>query len=233
MSRRRFDLLVFDWDGTLADSTAIIAHALQTACRDLGCTVPDDVAARYVIGLGLVDTLRYLAPDLDAREYPRLSARYREHYLAHEARIPLFEGVPELLTELRNGGYRLAIATGKSRVGLDRALAFHRLTNAFHATRCADEGMSKPHPDMLHHIMRITGTAPEATVMIGDTTHDLQMAANAGVAAIAVTHGAHGMERLAEHATLATVTSVADLRAHVALEVSSQRRDDLTRRTGR
>ena len=208
---RRFDLLVFDWDGTLADSTSIIAQALQNACRDMGCVVPDEMAARYVIGLGLVDALRHVAPALEAQHYPRLSARYREHYLAREAEIPLFEGVRELLAELRENGYRLAVATGKSRVGLDRALAFHRLTDAFDATRCADEGLPKPHPDMLRHLMRATGMAPETTVMIGDTTHDLQMAANAGVAAIAVTHGAHGVERLAEHKAVAVANSISDL----------------------
>jgi phosphoglycolate phosphatase len=209
---RRFDLLVFDWDGTLADSTSIIAQALQNACRDMGCAVPDDLAARYVIGLGLVDALRHVAPALDAQHYPRLSARYREHYVAREAEIPLFEGVRELLTELREGGYRLAVATGKSRAGLDRALAFHGLTGAFDATRCADEGMPKPHPDMLHHLMRTIGIGPEATVMIGDTTHDLQMAANAGVAAIAVTHGAHEMSQLSHLHPFAVTGSLAALR---------------------
>lgn len=117
----------------------------------------------------------------------------------------------ELLAQLRESGYRLAVATGKSRVGLDRALAFHNLADAFDATRCADEGMPKPHPDMLHHLMRATGISPESTVMIGDTTHDLQMAANAGVAAIAVTHGAHGVERLAEQQSIARLNSIAEL----------------------
>jgi phosphoglycolate phosphatase len=210
--KRRFELLVFDWDGTLADSTAIIAQALQNACRDMGCAVPDDLAARYVIGLGLVDALRHVAPALDAQHYPRLSARYREHYLAREAEIPLFEGVRELLAELRGGGYRLAVATGKSRVGLDRALAFHGLAEAFDATRCADEGMPKPHPDMLQHLMRTTGIGPAATVMIGDTTHDLQMAANAGVAAIGVTHGAHGESQLSDLNPLAVTGTLAALR---------------------
>jgi phosphoglycolate phosphatase len=209
---RRFDLLVFDWDGTLADSTAIIVRALQNACRDLGCAVPDDVAARYVIGLGLVDALRHVAPALDAEHYPRLSSRYREHYLAREAEIPLFEGVRELLSDLRDSGHRLAIATGKSRPGLDRALAFHGLVGAFDVTRCADEGMPKPHPDMLHHLMRATGTPAAATVMIGDTTHDLQMAANAGVAAIAVAHGAHGVEELGAATNIAIARSVSELR---------------------
>jgi len=211
MTERQFDLVVFDWDGTLADSTSIIAAALQGACRDLGCKVPDEEAARYVIGLGLIDALRHVAPSLDAEDYPRLSARYREHYFAREAEIPLFDGARDLLADLRARGHRIAVATGKSRVGLDRALAYHRLTEAFDATRCADEGMPKPHPDILHHLMRAPATPASATVMIGDTTHDLLMASNAGVAAIAVTHGAHAAERLAEHPTLGVAASVAAL----------------------
>lgn len=222
MTTRRFDLLVFDWDGTLADSTTIIAEALQCACRDLGCAVPDDVEARYVIGLGLADALRHVAPELPVRDYPRLSARYRDHYLAREAQIPLFDGARELLRDLRDTGYRLAIATGKSRVGLDRALAFHRLTSAFDATRCADEGQPKPHPDMLHYLMQATGAAPEATVMIGDTTHDLLMAANAGVAAIAVTHGAHDAERLRYHRAVTAARSIAELRCRLMAYLISE-----------
>jgi phosphoglycolate phosphatase len=191
MSASRFDLIVFDWDGTLADSTTVIAEALQGACRDVGCRVPDEVAARYVIGLGLTDALRHVAPDLALADHPRLSARFRDHYLAREAQIPLFDGARELLQALRANGHRLAVATGKTRVGLDRALAFHGVAEAFDATRCADEGRPKPYPDMLLHLMQRLGVRPDRTLMIGDTTHDLQMAADAGVAAVGVTHGAH------------------------------------------
>src|SRR5215471_20067844 len=119
---RRFRLLVFDWDGTLADSTAIIAGAIQQACMDLGLPVPDDVAARYVIGLGLADAMRHVAPTLPIAEHPRLSERYRHHYLARDPEIPLFAGAREMLDELDARGFLLAIATGKSRVGLARAL---------------------------------------------------------------------------------------------------------------
>ena len=194
---RRFDLVVFDWDGTLADSTSFIAMALQRACQDIGCTVPDDESARYVIGLGLGDAIRHIAPGLDPAQYPRLSARYREHYLAREEAIPLYAGARRLLDALRTEGRLLAVATGKSRVGLDRALAFHGLRDVFHATRCADEGMPKPHPDMLLHLMRRLDVSAERVVMIGDTTHDLAMAAQAGVCSIAVTHGAHAAHALA------------------------------------
>jgi phosphoglycolate phosphatase len=208
-----FDLLVFDWDGTLADSTTVIAEALQRACRDVGCAVPDDVDARYVIGLGLSDALRHIAPDLPAAEHPRLSARYRDHYLSREPAIPLFEGARELLCDLHSAGFRLAVATGKSRVGLDRALLFHRLVPLFAATRCADEGRPKPHPDMLHFLMEHVGVGAPRTLMIGDTTHDLQMAAKAGVGSVAMAHGAHAAASLATEGPLAIAGSLRDLRA--------------------
>ena len=196
MPERRFDLVVFDWDGTLADSTTVIAESLQRACRDIGCAVPADADARYVIGLGLADALRHVAPDLHADRYPDLSARYRDHFLTREPQIPLFDGARELVDVLRERGYRLAVATGKTRKGLDRALAFHRMHDRFDATRCADEGRSKPHPEMLLHLIERLGVAPQRTVMVGDTTHDLEMAARAGVAAVGVTHGAHEAEAL-------------------------------------
>jgi phosphoglycolate phosphatase len=218
MSRRRFDLLIFDWDGTLADSTGIIAHALQCACRDVGCAVPAEDDARYVIGLGLADALRHVAPALAPNDYPRLSARYREHYLAREADIPLFPGARSLLAELRAHGYRLGVATGKSRVGLDRALAFHALADAFDATRCADEGRPKPHPDMVLHLLARLEVAPHRALMIGDTTHDLEMAASAGIHALAITHGAHGLDRLQEVASLGAVDSLRDLRERILAE---------------
>jgi len=210
---RRFRLLVFDWDGTLADSTAIIAGALQQACRDLGLPVPDDAAARFVIGLGLVDALRHVAPSLPSADYPRLSERYRHHYLARDPEIPLFTGAREMLDELDARGFLLAIATGKSRVGLTRALAQQGLAHRFCASRCADEGFSKPHPDMLLNLMDCCGVQARQTLMIGDTTHDLELARNAGASALAVTYGAHTHEGLAGLAPLATVASIAELAA--------------------
>jgi phosphoglycolate phosphatase len=210
---QRFRLLVFDWDGTLADSTGIIAGAIQQACRDLGLPAPDDVAARFVIGLGLADALRHVAPTLPAVDYPRLSERYREHYLARDPEIPLFGGAREMLDELDARGFLLAIATGKSRVGLSRALAQQRLAHRFVASRCADEGFPKPHPDMLLTLMERCGVEPIETLMIGDTTHDLALARNAGASALAVTYGAHASEGLAGWSPLATVASIAELAA--------------------
>lgn len=215
MTSRRFDLVIFDWDGTLADSTGIIANALQCACRDMGCSVPDDQAARYVIGLGLADALRHVAPELAPDDYPRLSAHYRNHYLSREPEIPLFAGAHVLLRDLRGLGYRLGVATGKSRVGLDRALAFHGLGDTFDATRCADEGLPKPHPDMVLHLLARLDVSPARAVVVGDTTHDLRMAASAGVASVAVAHGAHGRDELIELASLGIVESLADLRARI------------------
>jgi phosphoglycolate phosphatase len=208
---RQFRLLVFDWDGTLADSTAIIAGALQQACRDLDLPAPDDAAARFVIGLGLADALRHIAPTLSSADYPRLSERYREHYLARDPEIPLFGGAREMLDELDARGFQLAIATGKTRVGLTRALAQQGLAHRFVASRCADEGFPKPHPDMLLNLMDRCGVDPDETLMIGDTTHDLELARNAGASALAVTYGAHTLAGLAGLSPLATVASMAEL----------------------
>jgi phosphoglycolate phosphatase len=214
--QRRFDLVVFDWDGTLADSTAPIAAALQEACRDLGLPVPDEIAAHHVIGLGLTDAMKRVAPDLPPGRYPELGARYRDHYLTREGNIPLFEGVREMLVELDAAGYLLAVATGKTRAGLARALENFGLECAFHATRCADEGLPKPHPDMLLHLMARFDVAPDATLMIGDTTHDLDLARNAGTSALAVSYGAHSQADLARQSPLATVDSIAELRGWLA-----------------
>ena len=212
MAERSFDLIVFDWDGTLADSTTAIAESLQRACRDLGCAVPTEVDARYVIGLGLADALRYIAPDLHAERYPELSSRYRDHFLAREAHIPLFEGARDMLMALRASGHRLAVATGKTRKGLNRALAFHRVDHLFDATRCADEGRSKPDPEMLLHLVERLNVPRERTLMVGDTTHDLEMAARARVAAVGMTHGAHAAEHLGRTGALGTFPSIALLR---------------------
>ena len=211
MARQQFDLIVFDWDGTLMDSTVHIARSIQAACRDLGLPVPADESASYVIGLGLKDALQICAPTLDPAEYPRLAERYRFHFLTMGQQTELFAGVRELLQELREEGYFLAVATGKSRVGLNRALDQSRLTSAFDGTRCADETFSKPHPAMLHELTRELGQDLARTVMIGDTTHDLQMAINAGAAGIGVGYGAHPADSLAALQPKFCADSVASL----------------------
>jgi phosphoglycolate phosphatase len=191
---RRFDLIAFDWDGTLFDSTALIARCIQNACRDVGTTVPSDEQAAYVIGLGLRDALLHAAPDFPEERYPELGNRYRHHYFASQHELVLFEGTLAMLHALKSRNHVLAVATGKSRRGLDEALATSDLKGLFDATRTADETASKPHPLMLHELMAELGVAPERTLMIGDTTHDLQMAVNAGVAGVGVSYGAHAHE---------------------------------------
>ena len=188
---RRFDLLVFDWDGTLFDSTALIVRSIQAACHDLGVQVPSDAQAAYVIGLGLHDALRHAAPGLAPSRYPELGQRYRHHYFARQHEITLFDGVLDMLHALKQRHHWMAVATGKSRHGLDEALSTVQLHGLFDATRTADETASKPHPQMLLELMREFGAEPERTLMIGDTTHDLQLAANAGTASLAVSYGAH------------------------------------------
>ncbi|MED5619536.1 HAD family hydrolase [Ideonella sp. BN130291] len=190
-SPRRFDLIVFDWDGTLFDSTALIVHSIQAACRDLGVAVPSDQRAAYVIGLGLQDALRYAVPGLPASRYPELGERYRHHYVAQQHALMLFDGVLPMLHALKARHHWLAVATGKSRRGLDEALNTAQLKGVFDGTRTADETASKPDPTMLLELMREFGAEPQRTLMVGDTTHDLQLALNAGTPRVAVSYGAH------------------------------------------
>lgn len=187
----RFDLIVFDWDGTLMDSAGAIVRALQAAARDLGLPAPSDERARYVIGLGLADALRHAVPELPAADYARMVERYRHHYLSKDHELSLFDGVEALIATLAGRGCMLAVATGKSRRGLNRVLDHTGLARYFQATRCADECFSKPHPAMLEELMDELCVLPDRTLMVGDTTHDLQMARNAGTAALAVSFGAH------------------------------------------
>jgi phosphoglycolate phosphatase len=210
-ARRRFRLIVFDWDGTLVDSTSLIAAALSAACSDVGVPLADPDAASHVIGLGLVDSLRHVAPTLDPSGYPALTARYRHHYRACEDQVRLFDGARELLDELRDAGFLLAVATGKTRAGLERSLAQHALADRFHATRCADEGRPKPHPDMLLHLMGLLDVPPTQTLMIGDTTHDLLLARDAGAYAVAMSCGAHPEDALKGAMPLATLDSITAL----------------------
>lgn len=213
MPRKQFDLIVFDWDGTLMDSTATIVACIQAAARDLGLPVPDKERASFVIGLGLQDAMEAVLPNLDPKYYPHMVERYRYHYLTKDKGLTLFDGVREMLAELSQAGYFLAVATGKSRVGLNRALDAANLLSAFDATRCADETFSKPHPAMLLELTRELGQDIRRTVMIGDTTHDLQMALNAGAAGIGVHYGAHPASELEALEPRFMASSVPDLHA--------------------
>lgn len=211
MAARRFDLIAFDWDGTLFDSTAIITRSIQEAVRDVGGTVPSDTAAAYVIGMALMPALAHAAPDVPASKHAELGARYRHHYLQHQHDITLFGGVLPMLTELKARQHTLAVATGKSRRGLDEALQSVELVGMFDGSRTADETQGKPHPRMLHELMREFGVAPERTLMVGDTTHDLQLALNAGCASVAVSYGAHSADGFAALKPLVIAHSVAEL----------------------
>jgi phosphoglycolate phosphatase len=188
---RQFDLIAFDWDGTLYDSTAVIARCIQRAVADVGGTPPTREQASYVIGMGLMQALAHAAPDEPPDLYPRLGERYRHHYLAHQNDLSLFDGVLPMLAELKGRHHWLTVATGKSRRGLDEVLHTVELSGVFDGSRTADETAGKPSPLMLHELMREFGVEPERTLMIGDTTHDLQMAVNAGCASVGVSYGAH------------------------------------------
>jgi phosphoglycolate phosphatase len=209
---RRFDLIAFDWDGTLFDSTALITRSIQAACADLGLPVPSDENASYVIGLGLTDALQIAAPGLPPDRYPELGRRYRHHYFERQHELTLFEGSLEMLQSLKERHHWLAVATGKSRRGLDEALAGVAIKGLFDGTRTADETASKPDPRMLLELMREFGVDPERTLMIGDTTHDLQLAANAGAHSVAVSYGAHQSEAFGEFAPCFVADSVSELR---------------------
>ena len=188
---RQFDLIAFDWDGTLFDSTAIITRCIQLAVGDVGGTVPTREAAAYVIGLGLMQALAHAAPDVPQSKYAELGARYKHHYALHQNDIGLFEGVLPLLAALKEQQHILTVATGKSRRGLDDALQAVELQGMFDGSRTADETAGKPHPLMLQELMAEFGVSKDRVLMIGDTTHDLQMAVNAGCASVGVSYGAH------------------------------------------
>lgn len=211
MNPRNFDLIAFDWDGTLFDSTHIIVRCIQAAVKDVGGTVPSDEAAGYVIGLGLMQALAHAAPDVPQAKYPLLGERYRYHYQLHAHDVSLFDGVLPLLAALKTRGYLLAVATGKSRHGLDDALHTVQLKGVFDASRTADKTAGKPDPKMLHELMAELGTAPGRTLMVGDTTHDLQMALNAGCPSLGVSYGAHESEAFTALKPLHIAHSVQDM----------------------
>jgi phosphoglycolate phosphatase len=216
MSDRKYSLLVFDWDGTLMDSTAGIALSIQEAAREMGLPVPAREAASHVIGLGLHDSLRGAVPSLPVEKYMDFVELYRKHFRAQQETMTLFPGVRELLDRLQSAGHRLAVATGKSRRGLDYALDMTGLRGHFVASRCADETQPKPHPAMLLELMDELALSAGELLMIGDTSHDLGMASSAGVDAVAVTYGAHPGDALRALAPLACVSSVVELRLWLA-----------------
>jgi phosphoglycolate phosphatase len=198
-----YQLIVFDWDGTLMDSAGRIVSCMQRAACDLAIQVPEAGMVREIIGLGLAEAMARLFPELALADQDRLIDAYRGHWLGSELPAsPLFPGAADLVEGLHRRGLRLAVATGKSRRGLDASLAETGLAPWFPITRCADETFSKPHPQMLLEILTDWDTHPSAALVVGDTEYDMQMAANAGVAAVGVAHGVHAAERLLAHGAL-------------------------------
>lgn len=208
----KYRLIVFDWDGTIIDSAATIAECIRESARDMRLPVPSMERASHVIGLGLHDSLRTAVPELQPHQYPDFVAHYRRHFLSREDSMALFAGMEDLLKELKDR-HLLAIATGKSRRGLDRALAATGVGPYFASSRCADETSPKPHPAMLLELMQELGFSRNQVLMIGDTSHDLEMARAAEVDSVAVTYGAHPETGLKACGPTGCVSSVKDLKA--------------------
>jgi phosphoglycolate phosphatase len=215
--KRAHELIIFDWDGTLMDSAAKIVRCFENALADTGIPSPGETAIRHIIGLGLTEAVTALLPDRDIVTRTRAVDRYREHFLhLDQTDSELFPGVQAGLEDLANRGYLLAVATGKSRRGLERVLQQTGLAERFVATRCADEAFSKPHPRMLHDILERTGMEARQALMVGDTVYDLEMARNAGMASLAVTYGVHGPELLEPCGPLACLGSFAEVHRWLA-----------------
>ena len=207
---RKYRLIVFDWDGTIVDSPAAIAECIRASCGDLGLEVPDRGRASHVIGLGMQELMRLAAPALPPERYPEFVEAYRKHFRAREPSLQLFPGMARLLDDLASR-FHLGIATAKSRRGLERALDATGLRRHFRASRTADETNPKPHPAMLLEILAELSLSPTEALMIGDTSHDLQMARAAGVDALAVSYGAHPEEGLRACGPLGCFPDVASL----------------------
>lgn len=190
-----FELVIFDWDGTLIDSEAKIVSCMQTAMRDVGLPVLEPETVRNIIGLGMREALETLFPDESDTTYRQLTERYRDEFFSGESSLP-FEGVTETLARMAEQDYLLAVATGKGRNGLDKALQSTGFDQWFHASRCADETRSKPHPQMLEELLTELNVKPEKALMVGDTEYDLLMAQNAGIQSVAVSYGVHSVDRL-------------------------------------
>ncbi|MCD5992526.1 HAD-IIIA family hydrolase [Pseudomonas sp. CDFA 602] len=211
--RRDYDLLIFDWDGTLADSIGRIVTAMREAAIQNDMEVRDDQAIKGIIGLGLPEAIRTLYPSITANEMIDFRQRYADSYMTmDEVPSPLFDSVPESIQAFRDQGYRLAVATGKARRGLDRVLKANGWLEFFDITRAADETASKPDPLMLHEIMAHCDVAPERSLMIGDSSFDLQMARNAGMDSVAVGYGAQSLDSLREFQPRLAIDHFSELR---------------------
>lgn len=207
-----FNLLVFDWDGTLMDSEARILDCVRATVTHLDLPPVSDKQIRNIIGLGLKEAVITLFPGAEDKLVAQVIDVYRRHFLAGDSTpSKLFSGVREVLLKLERRGYLLAVATGKGRPGLDQALQETGLGTLFHATRCADESFSKPHPDMLLQLLSELGVESSDTLMIGDTEYDMEMATNARTHGLAVSYGVHEAERLMRHNPLGCLDDISDL----------------------
>lgn len=215
----RYAAVLFDWDGTVMDSTYSIASSIQLASADLELPVPSIQQASWVIGLSLESALYRAVPDLTAEQMPLFLERYRHHFMQRDPHIKLFDGILPFMGELRSRQIALGVATGKSRQGLDRVLQQVNLGTFFDATRCADETRSKPDPEMLHQLLAELMLEPEQVLMVGDTVHDIHMATNAGMDSVAVTYGAHDPQTLAKAEPTVMVDNVAQMRDWVLARI--------------
>ncbi len=210
--KNKFDLIIFDWDGTLINSIDWIVFCLQKAAQSCGCEIPEAQAAKNVIGLSLENALDRLFPGIDQSSRKQLTQRYSENFLSRmPAQNDLFVGVYEMLLQLKRQGYQLAIATGKSRMGLQKAMLGTGTEDLFNASRCADETASKPDPTMIQEIIEQLAADNDRTLMVGDSVHDLQMAANANIPCVAVSCGAHSSEQLLSYQPLCCLGQTTEL----------------------
>ncbi|WP_417763130.1 HAD-IA family hydrolase [Shewanella sp.] len=215
-SQSAYQLVVFDWDGTLMDSIGRIIDCLQDMSHDLDLEAPSEQACRDVIGLSLSKAVKQLFPRVGSTTLEALQLRYRYHFLRRaDEPLPLFNGIEQLLTELQQRDIQLAVATGKSRVGLDRMLVQTGLDRFFSLSRTADEAQSKPHPDMLQQLLNVTGVAANKSMMVGDSQLDLSMANRAGLAAVGVSYGAHGEQKLLSCQPKAVIHQPLELLAYI------------------
>ena len=208
--RNAYKLLIFDWDGTLINSESSIVTCMKLAMRDVGLPILSSDEIKNIIGLGLYEALVKLFPSANNDQYQHLIERYRVHFLAMEQAIP-FEGVKETLAHLYERGYLLAVATGKGRAGLNKALKHVQFQQFFHATRCADETRSKPHPQMVNELLEELEVTPDNALMVGDTEYDLEMAQNAGVDGVAVSYGVHDIERLHQYKPVVKLDKLSEI----------------------
>jgi phosphoglycolate phosphatase len=210
--KNRFDLIIFDWDGTLVDSIDWIVHCIQNAAINHNCPIPAAQAAKDIIGLSIENAINTLFPSIDSQTQQKLVNDYSQTFFSKQiSRDDLFPGVYEMLQQFKQDGYRLAVATGKKSSGLAQAIEGTGVADLFCTTRCSDQTASKPHPLMIDEIVAELGVSKQRTLMVGDSIHDLQMALNAQVASIGVSCGAHSELVLQQYQPLRCLSYPTDL----------------------